>query len=435
MTTVIAFQNAIVFAVNLADNIMLSQYSEAALSGVSLVNQIQYLLQMLVMGISEGALIFASRSWGEKDTASIKSISNIALKFSISVSMILGLIMLFFPSGILGLLSDSTKFVSEGTKYAVIIAFSYPIFAISRSLLMMLRSVETVKIGFYVSLSTLIINICLNYLLIYGNLGFPEMGVRGAAFATLISRIIEMIVIAFFVFKTDKKVRLKLSDLIKPSDREQLKGYIKHGSPVFLSSLTWGIAMAFQTAILGHMGENAISANAVSSTVFQIVSVFLYGSASASSVIISKMIGEGKTDMIKPCTRALQLLFLGFGLATGVTLFILRIPILTLYTKLSPASANLALNFMTVLSFTSIGTAYQMPVLTGIVRSGGETDFVLKNDLIFMWLIILPASVLCAFIFKFPPLAVYACLKCDQILKCSVAAIKVNRYKWIKKIR
>ena len=147
-----------------------------------------------------------------------------------------------------------------------------------------------------------------------------------------------------------------------------------------------------------------------------------------------KTIGEGRTELIRPYTRTFQVLFLCIGFSSGAFLFFLKDPVILLFSGLSEESVALTLRFMTVLAVTTVGTAYQMPCLTGIVRAGGETDFVLKNDLIFMWLLVLPSAFLAAFVFRLSPVAVFVCLKSDQVLKCAVAAYKVNRYTWIKKI-
>jgi len=202
--------------------------------------------------------------------------------------------------------------------------------------------------------------------------------------------------------------------------------------PVTYGNLSWGIAMMIQTAIIGRLGLDTIAANAIATTMFQIISVICYGAASAATVLTGKAIGEGDLNRVKINARTMQVLFLIIGAATGVTLFLLRNVIIDFYSI--PADAkSLALNFMLVLSITVVGTAYQAACLTGIVRGGGDTKFVFYNDIIFMWCIVLPLSLLSAFVFNFSPLIVFICLKLDQILKCFVAVIKVNRFKWIKK--
>ena len=183
------------------------------------------------------------------------------------------------------------------------------------------------------------------------------------------------------------------------------------------------------------MEGDVISANAVAVTLFQIISFFMYASASSTAVMVGKIIGEGREELIRPYTRTFQLLFVGIGLASGLTLFLLRHPILALYANLSAEAERLSLAFISILAVTCVGTAYQMPCLTGIVRSGGDTGFVLKNDFIFMWLIVLPSAAAAAFIFELSPIIVFICLKADQILKCFVAVIKINRYNWLRRIR
>ncbi|MBR3692059.1 MAG: MATE family efflux transporter [Clostridia bacterium] len=435
MTGIIALQNLIVFSVNLADNVMLTHWSADALAGVALVNQIQFLLQMLMQGIGEGALVFSSRSWGEGKREPIRAIANIGMRFALAVSLLLGVVVFAFPEAVLGLLSSDAEIVAAGAEYARIIVFTYPVFAVSQILLIVLRSVETVRIGFWLSVVALISNISLNYVLIFGRLGLPALGIRGAAIATLLARLIELCVLLVYVRFMDKKIALRTRHFFRRTDRALVRDYIRVGLPVFLSGGMWGIAQAMQTAVLGHMDGDVISANAVAVTLFQIISVFMYASASSTAVMVGKIIGEGREDLIRPYTRTFQLLFVGIGLASGLTLFLLRHPILALYANLSAEAERLSLAFISILAVTSVGTAYQMPCLTGIVRSGGDTGFVLKNDFIFMWLIVLPSAAAAAFIFELSPVIVFICLKADQILKCFVAVIKINRYNWLRRIR
>lgn len=432
LTAVLALQNLIIFSVNMADSVMLGRYSENALSGVALVNQIQFLLQMLVVGIADGALVFGSRAWGGKDMDTVKKITSISVKSAILISIILGVIVFIFPNQVLSILSDEMHVVSNGAQYISIICFTYPMFAVTTTLLIALRSVEKAKIGFYISIFTLISNVTLNYILIFGKAGFAPMGVRGAAYATLVSRAVEMLLVIIYTFFYDETIKLKISDILK-TDIYLMKAFLKKGLPVFLSNGIWGIAMAAQTAILGHMGQSAITANSIATTLFQILSVIAYGSANASAVIISKTIGENKIASLKQYSVTLQIIYLIIGLITGTMLFLVRKTVVSWYI-ISAEAEYLALGFIIILSVTVIGTSYEMAGLTGIVRGGGDTAFVLKNDFIFMWLFVIPAAVLAAFYFKASPLIVFMLLKSDQILKCIVAAVKINRYTWIKKL-
>lgn len=434
LTFTIALRNVIVFTVNLADNIMLGSYAESAMSGVALVNQIQFLLQLMVTGVCEGAQIFISRAWGAGDNTTIKKMVNIALRSAVAVASVVMVIVIISPEGVLGLLATSPEFIAEGAGYLRIIRFSYPIFAVTTALIVANNSVETVRLGFVTSVSTLIINMCLNYCLIFGNFGFPEMGARGAAVATLAARCVECLAVVVYTFFIDKKIGMRLRELSSRVDVGLFRDYLRKGSPVFFSSLIWGVAMTIQLSILGHMGDSAITANSISNTLFQIITVVTYASASCASVMTSKVIGEGRVELVKPYARTFQVLFICIGLVTASLIFVFKDIILLAYNDVSPESKEMALKFMSILSLTVIGTSYQMPCHTGIVRGGGDTSFVFKVDSVFMWGIVLPTSVFAAFVLKWPPEAVFFILKCDQLIKCVVACIKVNSFNWIKSV-
>lgn len=429
---VVALQNVITLSVNLADNVMLGAYSELALSGAAIVNQIQFLLHMLVMGVCDGVLVMASRYWGRGDIASIKKVVSLGMLLSVLISVGLWAAVWFWPNQCLGLLTNEPEVIAVGAEYMRIVCFTYFFFAITNMLVISMRSVETASIGFIVALISLGVNVVLNYTLIFGNFGAPRLGVRGAAIATLVARVVETLIVAIYVLGIDKKIKMALRDFFR-IDKSLVRQFMKVVMPVVLSGAVWGIAMAVQMGILGRMGAPVIAANSIALTVAEVVTVVAYASASASSVVIAKTVGTGAMDKIKPYTRTLQILFLIIGVATGAVLFLVKDLIIGFYV-LSPAAYEYALQFMTVLSITVVGTAYQMPALTGIVRGGGDTSFVMKNDLIFMWGIVLPLSMLGAFVWNLPPAIVFLLLKSDQILKCFVAVVKVNRYTWIKKI-
>lgn len=429
MSLVIALQNLITFAVNLADSIMIGRYSQDALSGVAMVNQIQFLLQMMVMGIGNGIMVLSAQYWGKRQVEPIRRIISIGMLLAIFTSTIMMLIVYFFPRQALSLLTNEPAVIEQGTAYLVIICFSYILFAITNILLASLRSVESVKIGFVVTFAALIINVVLNYGLIYGRLGMPEMGVEGAALATLISRLAEFLIVVNYSLLFDKKVHWKLQNLFH-CDRLLFRDYIRVGLPLILSNSIWGLATAVQTSILGHLGSDTIAANSISTTVFQVVSVLSYGAANASGVIIGKAVGESDIPRVKAYSKTLQIIYIFIGLITGAILSLSKEFILSFY-SITPETHKLAIQFIGILSITVIGTSYQVACLTGIVTGGGDTQFVLINDLIHQWLIVLPASFLSAFVFHAPLWVTFACLKSDQILKCFVAFVKVNRYRWI----
>lgn len=433
MTVTMAFQNLIVFGVNLADSVMMGAYSETALSGVGICNNIQFFLNMAATGVASGMTVIASQYWGKNEKKPIFRVSAVAMWIGIVITLLVFAFAAIAPETLIRLFTDKEAVIEQAVLYLDVIKHTYLLFTLSTILLAVLRSVETVKIGFYVSLSSFAINITLNYMLIYGKFGAPEMGIRGAAVATLISRAIELIVVIIYILFIDKKLKMKIRDLFV-TDKEMFRDYLKTGLPLMMSSVSWGIAMSIQGAIIGRLIESAIAANSIATTLFQVASVICYAASNVVCVLIGKMIGENKPlDLIKRRCKILQFIFLAIGVVSSVILLLSKNLIIGFYNA-TPQTVEITNQFIWVLCVTLIGTAYEVPCLCGIVSGGGDTSFVLKNDIIFMWLIVLPLSMLSAFVFKFPVVVTFACLKADQVLKCAVAVVKVNRFNWVKKV-
>ncbi|MBQ8759323.1 MAG: MATE family efflux transporter [Clostridia bacterium] len=429
---VLVLHNIIILGVNLADNIMIGSYSETALSGVGAINQVQFVFQQIVMSAGSGLVALSSQYWGQGRTREIKILSACAMSVGVVTSVLLFTLALFVPEKIVGIFTPSTDIIAEGVRYIEIIKFTYPIFAITNLLLASLRSVETVKIGFYVSLVTLVTNCSINFVLIEGRFGAPEMGVRGAAIGTLAARILELVIVAVYVFFVDKKLRLKVVDLFS-FEKKLLHDYAKTAFPIILVGAMFGVNTALQSVILGHMSDNAIAANSMASTLYQTLKVAAVGASSATAVIVGKTIGMGDMKKLKEYVKTLQVMFVCIGVAISTTMFFVRTPILSLY-DLSPETYRLADSFLLVLCVTGFGMAYQMPTIVGIIQGGGDGMFVVKNDFVSLYCIVLPLSFLAAFVFKWSPVAVVLCLNLDQIFKGIPGFIKVNRYTWVKKL-
>lgn len=428
----LAFQNLLVYSVNLADNLMLGAYSETALSGSALCNQIQFLLQMLVVGAGEGAVVLGSQYWGKGKLEPIPHIIGVTLRFGVGMAAIMFVLALAMPEQVLGLLTNDQAVISEGVKYLRIICFTYLIFTATNILTASLRSIGIVSIGYIISAATLVINICLNYCLIYGNFGFPELGIRGAACATLVSRCVELLIVIIYLKYREHKLNLTLKKLIKINS-SYINDYVHVSFPVLLNQAQWGIAQMIQTAILGHLGAAAIAANSIATIVFQVISVVAYGAASASGMTIGRTIGEGSMEKLHEMVRTLQVIFITIGVVSGSLIFLVRGPILNFY-HISSEAHSLALQFMSVLAVTTVGTSYQMACDNGIIRGGGDTSFSMKMNTISMWGIVVPLSVIAAFVLKCPPVVVFFLLKSDQIYKAIPVVIHLRKWNWVKQV-
>lgn len=428
----LVLQNVVTLSVNLTDNIMLGAYSETSLAGVAAANQIQFVYQMLLASFGEGMVILGSQYWGKRQTGPMKKLAAMAMQHGLAVMVVLFVVISLFPEWAIGLFTTDRPIIAEGAAYLGIVRFTYLFFAVTQLLLAVLRSMQVVKIALCLSGMAFFVNCGINYILIFGKFGAPEMGTAGAAVGTLAARIMETVVLIVYIAKTEKNLCLRIKDFFR-FDAELWKDYMKVTLPMLLTNGLWGVNTAMQTAILGHMTAAAIAANSAASNLFLLVKSTAVGASSAAGVLIGKTIGIGDIEQVKNLAKRLQKLFFGIGVCSGIALFFLRIPVLALY-DLQPATKEMANTFLIILSVIDIGMSYQMPTNTGIIRGGGDTMFIVKMDLISIWLIVLPLSFFMAFVVKASPAVVVCCLNADQIFKCVPAFLRCNSWKWIHKL-
>ncbi len=432
MMIVVALQNLVAYSVNMADNIMLGGYDQNALSGAATVNQIFFMVQQVALAISNSLVVLASQYWGEKRVEPIRTITGIALKLGLICSIIIIAVCVFIPRPLLMLFTTDEQIIDEGLGYLSLIQWTFILFIMTNILMAALRSVETVKISFYTSVVSLLVNVGINYVLIFGHFGFPEMGVRGAAVGTLVARILEFIIVVFYLLKIDKKLHLFSGGLFKKNPGLR-KDYTKVTVPVMLSQVLWGVSVPMQTAILGHLSADAIAANSVATTFYQYLKVIVIAMSSTSSVMIGNAIGRGNMDRIKSDARTLAVINVLIGLVLGIVLFLLRYPLLSMY-KLSDTATDLAINLIAIMSIVMVGMSYQMPVSYGIIQGGGDAKFNMAMNMISTWVIVMPLSFMAAFWWKLPVELVVLCIQSDQIFKGLPTFIRFRSYKWIKKL-
>ena len=432
LAVALMLEQAVVLSVNLADNLMLGTYSEAALSGVAAVNQIQFVYQQVVYAIGNAVIILGSQYWGQKRMREIRQIAAGGMISEFAAAAVLFAAASLFPEQMVRLFTKQDAFVVQGTAYLQILRFTFPFFAVTALLLNALRVVEIVRIALKVSVVSLAINVTINYLLIAGHFGMPELGARGAAIGTLTARIVECFIVCAYVLR-DRRLGLRIGDIRISVLRSTLfRDFLAVLRPVLGAALLWGIANAAQTIILGHMNDSAIAAQSISNTVFLLLKVTSIGASSAASVIIGKTVGEGDFARVKAYTRTLQMLFLGIGAVLACIMLLVRLPLLHIYgAKILPETRELAGAYMFIQAAVLFVMSYQMPVNAGIIRGGGDVKFIMYLDTLAV-LIFVPLSAMAGLVWKWDPVPVILCMNADQFLKCIPACIRVNSWHWIR---
>ncbi len=425
-----ALQSLLALAVIFADNIMLGIYSEQSMAAASIVAQIQFILQQFVLGAGIGITILGSRYLDKKDANTFKKIAVIGLVFSIAAGILLCLIAFLCPQWALSLFTNDTAIIEEGVRYLRIMCWTFIIVSITLPLLYILQSVQTMWVGMVAPALATCINVALNYALIYGNFGAPELGIQGAGYATLISRGVELVFVLIYVLAADKKIRFSIRELFY-FDRYYVRDYLRAARPSMLSGTILGIAMAAQVSLLGHISSEALAANGVATIIFMMFATFGFAQGNAAHVTVGHVLDSNQMYLVKNYVKVLQLIFIGVGLLTGALVFATKGLIVSAY-SLSPATHDLTLRFLTVLSISGIFLIYSQPIESGIISSTGRTAWQKWIDNIFAWIFTLFATII-GFGLRLSPTFIFAVTKADALFKSPLNAIKCNRYKWARK--
>ncbi len=428
----ITLQNVIAYSVNMADNIMLGRFSQEALSGAATVNQIFFIIQQLCLAIGDVTVLIGSQYWGKQQLSPIRKIIGISLKTVAICCVIVFLCCTLIPEPLLRIFTSDEYILSEGLNYMNVVKYSFILFMFSSCLMAALRTVEVVKISFYVSIVSLVVNCCINAVLIFGMFGMPRMGVVGAAIGTVTARAVEFLILFIYILKKDKVLKLFSENPFK-KDKGLSKDFAKAAAMMIPAELGWSVATPFQSAVLGSLSVNAIAANSIATTFYNFLKVIVRGAASASSVIIGSEIGKGKMEEVKAKGRTLSVIFICIGLVLGGMLLLLRGPLLSMYV-LNDEALMYANQMIALYAFIMVTMAYQMPVTIGIIRAGGDTKFNLILTLTGIWCVCIPLSSLAAYVWHLPVILVVFFAQIDQVYKCIPAFLRFRTYKWIRKL-
>ena len=428
----VSLQNVIAYSVNMADNMMLGSYGQASLSGAATVNQIFFMVQQLSVGICDTLVILGAQYWGKKDVKAVRKVSGCALKLAFGGGVLIILLCSFLPGQLMSIFTTDAEIAAQGIEYMSIVKYSFLLFLVTQALIATLRTVETVKIAFIVSCVSLVVNAGINYCLIFGKFGLPELGIRGAAIGTVIARCVELLIVIIYLLKVDKKIRLfSENPLVK--DPEISRDFTKLAVNVLVQELFWAVSIPLQSAILGHLSSDAIAANSIATTFFQYLKVVVRAMASASTVMVGTAIGRGDMEEVKAEGRTLCVIDLLLGLLLGAILFALHTPLLSTY-DLSSTAYVMADQLLILMAFLMVPMSFQMPVLTGIIRGSGDTKFTLWLNMIVTWALTVPLSFCSAFWWKLPVVWVVLMSQSDQIFKVPFVLMRFRTYKWMKKL-
>ena len=428
----IAVQNLITFMVSMVDTLMVGALGEVQLSAVSIANNLFFVLTILMFGLAGGSNIMISQYWGKGNVKTIHKILAIMYRVCLVITGIFIVIALFFPKNFMGIFTTDKAVIDFGASYLRIVSIGYIFYSITNCTIMMLRSVKTVSISIIVYTASLVVNAILNWILIFGNLGAPSLGIKGAAIATVCARITEFSIVLLFMFIYERKIVLRFEHLVK-IDKGILKDYVSLCTPVLCNEFLWAIGASMISVIVGRMGTEVVAANSINAVAHQFVTVFIFGMSNATAVIIGNTIGEGKKEKAKEYAKSIGIFSVIMGCISGLMILIIK-PYIVEFYNVSYGTKLIAMNIMTVTAFIIIFQSLASNFMMGVLRGGGDAKFVLVNDLIFMWLVAIPGGFFVAFVLELPVALVFLVIKCDEILKSLTSVYRVLSGKWVNDV-
>lgn len=427
-----ALQNLINVGVTAADVVMLGTVGETALSGASLAGQVQYIMTLFLFGLTSGATVLTAQYWGKGDRETIEKILGMTVKAAILVTALFTMAALAVPSLLMRIFTSDPAVITEGVKYLRIVAFTYIMIGVTQAYLYVMRSVERVVVATVVYLCSLLCNIVMNSIFIFGLFGFPAMGVSGAALGTLCARILEVILTAGYARLFNKDIKLR-PQYILYTDRALFRDYMKYALPVVANEVMWGMGTAANTAILGHLGSAAVAANSVAQVARQLATVVSFGLSSAAAIYLGKTIGEKKLEYARAYAKHFVLLSVAMGLLGGLVILIVSGPASAALTLTDTAKSYLRIMFC-VMSYFVIAQAFNTTMVVGIFRSGGDTRFGLIMDMSTMWGCSILFGFIAAFVLKLSVPVVYVILMSDEIIKIPISLRRYRGYRWLKDV-
>ena len=429
----VSLQNLISSSLNMIDTLMISSLGQSSIAAVGLANQIFFLYILLTFGINSGSSIFIAQFWGRDDVLSIKKVLGLAITISTIAGTIFTFIALVLPEFVMGLFIEEQEVIQLGASYLRIVGLSYIITAISFAFSIALRTTGRPGVPLKVSIISFTVNTALNYVLIFGKLGMPAMGIRGAALGTLIARIVEILLIVYAIYGTKSILAASFSELMSWK-KDFVKRYIDTIYPVILTEGFWALGQVMYTAAYARIGEEATAAVQLTNTIQNVFFVIVRGLANACGVMVGSKVGAGEEDKAYEYAISFIIIATISGLVLGIVMALGPDIPLSLFRGLDPSLYAVSRRLLVFMGLTFVIRVYNTIAIVGVLRAGGETKVAMKIDLSTVWLIGVPLAFIGALVLKLPVEYVFLLVTMEEVVKAFLGIPIIKSGKWIKNL-
>ncbi len=425
----IALQQFMTALVGACDAIMLGKLSQDAMSAVSLATQVTFVFNLFMFAFMAGENMFVAQYYGKGDYTGISQVFSLVTKICGCIAVVFLAGALFFPEQIMRILTNEETLIVLGSEYLRVIGISYVFSGIAQTFLAIMKNCGAVNMSTLINGVMVILNIVLNAVLIFGLSGFPKMGIKGAALATVLATVVQFLWSVGYVLCRIRAVKFSL----RSCEKKLFGRFWQKAVPLLINNLAWGIGFSMYSVIMGHLGTDAVAANGIANISKNLVVCFCLGLGNAGSIIVGNRLGADRLQEAKEAGGTLTRTAIIAGIVSGLVLIALS-PFITKMVDLTPTARGYLQKMLLICSYYIAGKSVNCMTIGGIFAAGGDSKFGMLCDSVTLWCITVPLGCICAFILKLPVMVVYFVLNLDEIIKLPVVYKHYKKYKWIKNL-
>ena len=425
----IALQQFMTALVGACDAIMLGKLSQDAMSAVSLATQVTFVFNLFMFAFMAGENMFVAQYYGKGDYTGISQVFSLVTKICGCIAVVFLAGTLFFPEQLMRILTNEETLIVLGSEYLRVIGISYVFSGIAQIFLAIMKNCGAVNMSTLINGVMVILNIALNAVFIFGLSGFPKMGIKGAALATVLATVVQFLWSVGYVLCRIRAVKFSL----RSCEKKLFGRFWQKTVPLLINNLAWGIGFSMYSVIMGHLGTDAVAANGIANISKNLVVCFCLGLGNAGSIIVGNRLGADRLQEAKEVGETLTKTAIIAGIVSGFVLIALS-PFITKMVDLTPTARGYLQKMLLISSYYIAGKSVNCMTIGGIFAAGGDSKFGMLCDSVTLWCIIVPLGCICAFILKLPVMVVYFVLNLDEIIKLPVVYKHYKKYKWIKNL-
>ena len=425
----IALQQFMTALVGACDAIMLGKLSQDAMSAVSLATQVTFVFNLFMFAFMAGENMFVAQYYGKGDYTGISQVFSLVTKICGCIAVVFLAGTLFFPEQLMRILTNEETLIVLGSEYLRVIGISYVFSGIAQIFLAIMKNCGAVNMSTLINGVMVILNIALNAVFIFGLSGFPKMGIKGAALATVLATVVQFLWSVGYVLCRIRAVKFSL----KSCEKKLFGRFWQKTVPLLINNLAWGIGFSMYSVIMGHLGTDAVAANGIANISKNLVVCFCLGLGNAGSIIVGNRLGADRLQEAKEVGETLTKTAIIAGIVSGLVLIALS-PFITKMVDLTPTARGYLQKMLLICSYYIAGKSVNCMTIGGIFAAGGDSKFGMLCDSVTLWCITVPLGCICAFILKLPVMVVYFVLNLDEIIKLPVVYKHYKKYKWIKNL-